>query len=73
MTEAELQQLRTAVANYIYSEGCGCCEDYPTHAKWRGELAWLLNVPKWENKSGTYKDDFGRYQTILDQPREEEP
>lgn len=46
------ERLRVAVANYIGSEGCWCCEgdDHDDHGE---ELARLLDVP--ENKKNKKK------------------
>ncbi len=43
--------IRTAVAHYMLSEGCSCCEggNHKEHAE---ELAKLLDVPKYEDGSG---------------------
>jgi hypothetical protein len=44
--------LRTAIANYMYSEGCGCCSNREQHEDDRVVLAKLLNVPKCSDNSG---------------------
>lgn len=44
--------LRTAVADYMSSEGCTCCEDHDAHKKHKERLAHLLDVPKYEDGSG---------------------
>jgi len=48
---ARLAALRVAVATYIRSEGCGCCES-SKHAEHTGELARLLDVPAYSDGSG---------------------
>jgi len=43
--------IRRAIADYMYSEGCACCEgkDHKDHAE---KIAKLLDVPKYEDGSG---------------------
>lgn len=50
-------ELRKAVADYMLSEGCSCCQgvDHEANAE---KLAKLLNVPKYPDGSGY---DFFRY------------
>lgn len=55
-----MKKLRTAVADYMYSEGCSCCQDVENHKKHEAVLAKLLRVPKYKDGSGY---DFGRYKT----------
>jgi hypothetical protein len=52
MTKKELNELRKAVANYMYSEGCDCCRDTPKHEIDTKRLAELLGVPMYEDGSG---------------------
>jgi hypothetical protein len=52
------QKIRTALANYIESEGCSCCQNKEEHQKALEQLAKLLNVPKYWDGSGY---DFGKY------------
>lgn len=56
---ALLKKIREAVANYIRTEGCGCCEgrDHDEHA---AVIAKLLNVPMYSDKSGY---DFQKFVT----------
>ena len=51
-------ELRNAVADYMRSEGCSCCENTEAHAEHKARLAKLLNVPKYDDGSGF---DFLRY------------
>jgi hypothetical protein len=44
--------LRNALADYIASEGCGCCQDKDGHYKAAERLAKLLGVPKYKDGSG---------------------
>ena len=52
MKKIELVQLRQALADYIWSEGCGCCSNPDAHKMQAAILAKLLKVPK-------YKDGYG--------------
>lgn len=54
------KQLRTAVANYMYSEGCSCCQDTEAHENHKSVLGQLLNVPKYKDGSGY---DFSKYRS----------
>lgn len=55
----DLKKLRTAVADYIASEGCSCCQG-GNHSAHLDKLAKLLRVKKYKDGSGY---DFGRYET----------
>jgi len=39
-------QLRVAVADYMYSEGCSCCQNEELHREDTKLLGELLDVPK---------------------------
>lgn len=54
------KQMREAVANYMRSEGCTCCQDYEAHKRHTEVLGKLLNVPKYSDGSGR---DFSKYKT----------
>ena len=41
-----LKELRTAIADYMQSEGCSCCRDIDAHIKHRERLAKLLRLRK---------------------------
>jgi len=58
-------ELRNAVANYIGSEGCSCCENIDDHKEHKEHLAKLLDVEPYEDNSGY---DFYKYMT----PRNED-
>lgn len=47
MNDKLLSKLRTAVADYMCSEGCSCCRDIDAHKKHTKRLAKLLKVPKY--------------------------
>ena len=47
----DLATIRTAIADYILSEGCSCCRGFH-HQEHKDKLARLLGISK-------YKDGFG--------------
>lgn len=57
--KATIQQIRKAVADYMRSEGCSCCQSsqHPANA---ARLGRLLNVPKHEDGSGY---DFAKFRS----------
>lgn len=46
------KELRQAVADYMQSEGCSCCQNIEDHRENKKRLAKLLNVPMYSDKSG---------------------
>lgn len=52
-----LPVIRAAVADYMSSEGCGCCQG-SDHAKHAEALAKLLSVPKYKDGSAY---NFSKY------------
>lgn len=52
--------IRRALADYIASEGCSCCQDRETHEAASEALGILLGVPKYKDGSGY---DFYRFRT----------
>lgn len=60
MDRAELKAMRTAVADYMYSEGCACCRSIDAHEKHADALGKLLKVKKYPDGSGY---DFSSYRT----------
>lgn len=54
-------EVRTAVADYMRSEGCGCCGDHVAHNEHAARIAKLLNVPKYKDGSGY---DFSKFRTL---------
>lgn len=54
------KQIRQAVADYMQSEGCGCCGNGDAHREHKATLATLLRVPRYHDGSGY---DFGRFKT----------
>jgi hypothetical protein len=55
-----IEQIRQAVADYMSSEGCSCCEDCEAHREHKGVLAKLLDVPEYSDGSGY---DFYQFKT----------
>ena len=58
MKTRERDELRRAVADYMQSEGCSCCQDDVAHAQAEEELARLLDVPRYSDDSGFNFDQF---------------
>lgn len=56
----KLAAIREAVANYMASEGCGCCANHNVHYIYKRDLAKLLDVPQYSDGSGY---DFGKFET----------
>ena len=54
------KKMRALIADYMWSEGCSCCQDVDAHNKAEAALAKALNVRKYENGFGY---DFGRYRS----------
>jgi hypothetical protein len=48
----KLREIRTAVADYMRSEGCNCCRDDDDHERNTERLAHLLDVPEYNDMSG---------------------
>lgn len=46
-----LPEIRKAIANYMRSEGCGCCKG-SDHEEHEETIAKLLNVPMYKDGSG---------------------
>lgn len=58
--QAEKKEILTAIADYLYSEGCGCCEDREAHEEHRNRIGKLLNVPMYSDGSGY---DFSQFRS----------
>lgn len=56
--EEFIAHVRAAFADYWYAEGCSCCRDIEKHDKAARELAQLLDVPMYADKSGY---DFSKF------------
>lgn len=46
MLKSERDAIRQALADYVCSEGCSCCQDRDAHEKARERLAKLLGIRK---------------------------
>jgi hypothetical protein len=58
---SDLRRLvRQAVADYMRSEGCYCCQDRTAHRQHEAKLAKLLHVPMYGDKSGY---NFGKFES----------
>lgn len=55
-----IAEIRRAVADYMDSEGCSCCQDVEAHKKNTATLGKMLNVQKYVDSSGY---DFRRFRT----------
>lgn len=58
--KVDLIAVRRAVADYMRSEGCSCCENTDAHNEAKKRLARLLDVPMYDDKSGY---DFFKFTT----------
>ncbi len=54
------KEIRNAIADYISSEGCGCCRNNDAHEIAERKIAKLLNVPQYKDKSG---HNFSKFKT----------
>lgn len=52
-------KLKTAIADYMWSEGCSCCEG-DDHKEHKDRIGELLNIPKYSDDSGY---DFKNFRT----------
>ena len=59
-TTVSVEEVRAAVANYMRSEGCACCQNVAAHEKYTEVLAKLLDVEPYDDGSGY---DFDKYAT----------
>jgi hypothetical protein len=57
---ADLDEIRTAVADYMASEGCSCCQDREAHKEHTDTLAKILDVEEYSDKSGY---NFSKYES----------
>lgn len=60
ISEQKILRIRRAVADYMASEGCGCCQDVEAHRIYEKRLAQLLDVPMYDDKSGY---NFSKFKT----------
>lgn len=54
------QDIRTAIADYMQSEGCSCCRNVDAHEVNRNRLGKLLRAPKYDDGSGY---DFSKFRS----------
>ncbi len=64
MSKVNLEEIREAIAEYMYSEGCSCCQDIDAHNENKERLARLLNVPAYDDGSGY---DFSKFRTATNE------
>ena len=55
-----IKEVRTAVADYMRSEGCSCCRNIEAHDRNKAKLGEMLDVPEYSDGSGY---DFGKFET----------
>lgn len=48
----KLDKIKSALADYMWSEGCSCCQNIDEHKKAKDLLGKLLNVSKYPDGSG---------------------
>jgi len=55
ITEPEINNLfinlRQAIADYMYSEGCSCCRDIEAHKEHEKRLAELLKIELYDDNN----------------------
>lgn len=61
--EVTIAGLRTAVADYMQSEGCGCCGDYEKHKVHKDKLGELLGLPALPDIDDTVYYNFSPYKS----------
>jgi hypothetical protein len=54
------EEVRQALADYMKSEGCGCCSNYEKHSIDADRLGRLLDVPLYDDGSGY---DFSQFRS----------
>ena len=54
-------EVRNAIADYMQTEGCSCCQDINGHKKQTERLAKMLGVPKYGDGSGY---NFYKYRSV---------
>jgi len=56
----DLVEIRNAVADYLNTEGCSCCQDRSGHDAAMERIGTLLRIPKYSDGSGY---DFSPFTT----------
>jgi hypothetical protein len=59
--EEKLKAIRVAVANYVASEGCTCCQNIEEHEKAANQLGELLEFTPYDDGSGYDFYEFKSY------------
>lgn len=65
MKEAERKKIIQAVADYMGSEGCSCCQlidEHRSHKNTLGKILGLKRTKDWYGK-GEHGYDFSKYRT----------
>lgn len=60
MKTVEIKSIRQAIADYMASEGCSCCQNVVAHTEHKKRIAKLLRVPMYKDKSGY---NFSKFRT----------
>lgn len=60
MKPLRIADVRRSLADYMHSEGCGCCGDSEAHGRHALALARLLRVPRYADGSGF---NFAKFRT----------
>lgn len=55
-----IREIRRALADYMYAEGCSCCRNEEAHKEAASRLAKLLRVPRYDDGDGF---DFQKFRT----------
>ena len=58
--EVSLVDVRRAIADYMWTEGCSCCQNRTAHEDAATRLAEILDVPRYSDGSGL---NFYKYRT----------
>lgn len=56
----KIKEIRSAIADYMESEGCSCCQDVDAHREHYHKLGKLLGVKKYSDNSGY---EFSKYRS----------
>ena len=60
VTNKDRAKVLNLIAEYMRSEGCGCCGDYDKHREDTENIAKFLHVPAYDDNSGY---DFSAFYT----------
>ena len=56
----DIKEIKKLLADYMYSEGCSCCQNIDEHDEAKAALGKLLHIPKYPDSSGY---DFYRFRS----------